>query len=401
MAAFNAGAYRASSGTRGAPGLRFTVYAVLAVVLMFLDRRGDWLVRARYYMDAAVYPVQLAVNSPTLAWRWLEQSFTTREQLEARNAQLTARDRELSLQVQRLQALEHENAELRGLKDALPSLAERWLVAEVVNIGVSDLRQRVLLNRGARNEVFRGQAVMDESGLLGQTVRVNPWSAEVILITDPEHAVPVQIQRTGVHTLAVGTGDARALALPYLPANADVKDGDLLVTSGLGGVFPQGYPVARVTEVRHDAVEAAERIRATPTAHLDALREVMLVWFNDGNPAAPDHGDGATGNPALQPQNTPPLEPLPPLDIPRLKQTQTPADTSAPASAPQARPASAPAQSSTSQASAPQAQSASRQAPSSAPQPKPADKPADTPGAGPKASSATSVKPPTGKGSAP
>ena len=318
MAAFNPGAYR-SSQARGAPGLRFFVYALLCVVLMFLDRRGGWLVHVRYYMDAAVYPVQLAVSSPSRAWHWLQESLTTREQLEARNAQLTARDRELSLQVLQLQALERENADLRGLKAALPPLAERWLAAEVVNVEINGLRQRVLLNRGTRNGVFRGQAVMDSSGLLGQTVRVSPWSAEVILITDPEHAVPVEIQRTGMHTIAVGTGDSASLALPYLPANADVKAGDLLITSGLGGVFPQGYPVARITEVRHDSVQPLAQIRATPLAKFDALREVMLVWFNSNHPDAPDRGEDAAGNPDLRSQNAPGLEPLPPVDIPRLK----------------------------------------------------------------------------------
>jgi len=193
----------------------------------------------------------------------------------------------------------------------LPPVADRWLPAEVVNIQLSSLRQRLLLNRGAANGVFKGQAVLDDKGLIGQTTHVVPWSAEVILITDPEHAVPVRIERTGLRTIAVGAADTTSLALPYLPANADIKSGDLLVTSGLGGVFPDGYPVARVTEVHRDAVQPLAQVRAAPLAHIDSDSEVMLVWFRADHPAAPAPVADAShelrvGNAALQPQPAPP-----------------------------------------------------------------------------------------------
>jgi rod shape-determining protein MreC len=154
--------------------------------------------------------------------------------------------------------------------------------------------------------------VLDDKGLIGQTTHVGPWSAEVILITDPEHAVPVRIERTGLRTIAVGAGDSGALALPYVPGNADIVAGDLLVSSGLGGVFPGGYPVARVTEVHRDAVQPLAQVRAMPLAHVDTDSEVMLVWFRADHPAAPVTPQPAThpetlgqlksGNPAMQPQ---------------------------------------------------------------------------------------------------
>jgi len=280
---------------------------------MFLDQRRGWLEQARYYLTAAAYPLQLAVSSPSAAWRWFEDSVETRDALRAENAALRQRERVLEMRSLRFEALSRENGELRGLRDALPPVADHWMVAEIVNVELNSLQQRVLINRGARNGVFRGQAVMDSEGLLGQTMHVGPWSAEVILVTDPEHAVPVQIERTGVRTIAVGTGDTQSLALPYLPANADVKPGDLLVTSGLGGVFPQGYPVARVIEVRHDAVQPLAQIRARPLARLDSLREVMLVWFRADHPAAPSNSRGggtvasdlARGNAIFQPQAVP------------------------------------------------------------------------------------------------
>ena len=327
MAAYGTGNYRASQGRGAAPGFGFTLYAILAILLMVFDRRGGWLTQARYYLSAAAYPLQLAVSSPGQAWHWTQESLTARETLQAQNAALRQRDTELSLKLMRFDALERENADLRGLRAALPPVADHWMAAEVIatDMDPTSLRQRLVINRGLHNGVFKGQTVMDNYGVLGQTTHVGPWSSEVMLVTDPEHAIPVEIERTGAHTLALGTGDADSLSLRFLPGNADVKAGDLLLTSGLGGVFPQGYPVARVAAVRHDAVEPLSQFRATPLAHLASLREVMLVWFQDTHPAAPSRmkdgqstAEATTGNPAMQHQPVPPLDPLPVPDEPKL-----------------------------------------------------------------------------------
>jgi rod shape-determining protein MreC len=305
----------ASSARGGSPGFRFTIYATLSIVIMFLDQKGEYLEQIRYGLSIAAYPIELAVSSPSAAMRWMQESVTTRDALRVENTRLTSRNRELELRSMRYEALAHENDELRGLQDALPPVAERWIVAEIVDIQLNNLRQRVLVNRGTRNGLFKGQAVMDDKGLLGQTTHVGPFSAEVILITDPEHAVPVQIERTGLRTIAVGTGDTASLALPYLPANADVKTGDVLMTSGLGGVFPAGYPVGRVAEVHRDAVQPLAQVRAVPFASMNIDREVMLVWFREGHPAAPvtsGGGDSKTGNPNMQPQVAPHPKPAAP-----------------------------------------------------------------------------------------
>jgi rod shape-determining protein MreC len=302
---------------------------MFAVVIMYLDQRVHYLEHVRYVLQAAAYPIQLAVNSPPSAWRWIRESFQTRDTLRTENQRLRARQRDLELMAMRYEALAHENGELRGLRAALPPVADRWLPAEIINIQLSAIRQRLLINRGASNGVFKGQAVLDDRGLIGQTSHVGPWSADVILITDPEHAVPVRVERTGLRTIAVGSGDGSSLALPYLPANADIRSGDLLMTSGLGGVFPEGYPVARVSEVHRDAVQPLAQVRASVLSHIDSDTEVMLVWFRAGHPAAP--AATATGNAAMQPLAAPARAAAAPAPSPPPARTQAPpARTQAP-----------------------------------------------------------------------
>jgi rod shape-determining protein MreC len=299
VAVFGSATSRSFSGRGPTFGFRFFCYAVLSVVLMFYDRRGQeqgrgWLDTARYGLQAAIYPLQLAVNSPSAAWRWLEESFTTRETLRAEVDRLREDLRNQQLVTMRQAALERENATLRNLNELLPNVIEKRLVGEVINVEVSTLRQRLLVNRGGANGVYKAQPVVTGDGVLGQVFRIGPFSSEIILITDAEHALPVQVVRSGVRTIALGTGRSTSLELPYVPQNYDVKVGDLLVTSGLGRVFPFGLPVARVTKVERDPALPLAQIHAVPLAGVESDREVLFIWERANHPAATANPEALT-----------------------------------------------------------------------------------------------------------
>ena len=287
MAVFGSGASRSFGGRGPSFGFRFFCYAVLSVVLMFYDQRGGWLDTARYGLQAAIYPLQLAVNSPSAAWRWLRESFATRESLQLQVDTLREQLRLQQVITLRQSALQAENSRLRNLNGILPEVIEKRLVGEVISVEVSSLRQRLLINRGGRSGVYKSQPVITGEGVLGQVFRTGPFSSEIILITDAEHALPVTVLRSGVRTIAIGTGRSTSLELPYVPQNYDVKVGDLLVTSGLGQVFPYGLPVGRVTKVTRDPAEPLAQIQAVPLAQIEGDREVLFIWSRPGHPAAP------------------------------------------------------------------------------------------------------------------
>jgi rod shape-determining protein MreC len=285
--AFAGGGLNRASTRDSAPGPRFFFFAALSVVLMYFDQQEGWSGRIRYTLTALAYPIQVVIGSPGRLWSTTAELFETRASLRAENAALLERDRQLSLKTMRYEALEQENARLRNLSATLPPLVTRSQIAEVVNADLGVVRQRLVIDKGDRNGLFRSQAIVDAAGLMGQVVRVGPWSAEVMLVTDIAAAVPVAIVRNGLRTTAVGTGDAEELELPYVPVTADVKVGDVLVTSGLGGVFPEGIPVGVITESRRDPDEILLRVRARPRVAMDRTRQVMALWFNPKHPAAP------------------------------------------------------------------------------------------------------------------
>ncbi len=266
---------------RGPPlGATFLTLAVASIALMVADTRYDQLSLVRGWLSSAAYPVQAAVDLPFRAWDWVTGSFADRSRLRRENLELTARLRLANLQLQRFAALEDENRRLRDMRENSAGVAQRVLVAAILNVDLDPFRHRVLLDKGAADGVFEGQAVLDAEGIFGQVTQVHSRTAEVILISDAEHAVPVQSNRSGLRTIAVGTGNSSRLSLPFVTVESDLKVGDRLISTGIGGVFPRGYPVAEVTRVERSPAATFAVVDARPTARLERNREVLLVWFD-------------------------------------------------------------------------------------------------------------------------
>ena len=283
-------------------GFRLIVLAAMAAGLMVADHRQHHLAVIRDAVAALAYPVEWTVQAPVAAWAAMRESFASKTRLEAENVKLAADNLVLRLKLLRFESLEQENRRLRAVRESSPRAVQRSLVAEIVRVDLDPFRQRVLVNKGSRADVFRGQAAIDANGIYGQVTRVGPFSAEIILISDPEHAIPVQVNRTGARSIALGTGRSGLLSLPYLPQNADVIVGDLLVSSGLGGVYPPGYPVGRVTAVTRDPGQPLLAVEAEPLAGLDRDPEVLLVWFdNEVLEPEPEPGTAAPAQAAAMP----------------------------------------------------------------------------------------------------
>ena len=246
---------------------------------MVIDHRQHELTVVRSALSAAAWPLQMLVHAPVAGWGWLSASMATQASLREENTHLQETARETELRLLRFDAIEQENLRLRALLNAAPRDAEKIQSASILRVDLDALRQRVLIDRGSRDGVKRGQPILDAGGIVGQTTNVGPMASEVILLSDPTHAVPVQIERNGLRTIAIGTGDPRRLALPYLPRSADVQIDDLLISSGLGGVFPAGLPVGRITEVKRDPSQPLATVNARPAAALDRGREVLLLSF--------------------------------------------------------------------------------------------------------------------------
>jgi rod shape-determining protein MreC len=272
------------------PGLRLIILLLVSVTLMTLDHRYSHLDSLRHALSVLVHPVRLLVDLPIRVSRALSASLTERVQLLEDNAEL--RDQHLldAQNLQRMAALEAENARLRALFESSAPVADRALVASILSVDLDPFRHRIVLSRGTREGVFLGQPLIDDSGVLGQVDHLGYIAAEALLITDPDHAIPVVVNRNGLRTIAVGTGEIDRLDLPFLTNSADLREGDLLVTSGLGGVFPAGYPVAVITRVSRDPGRRFATISARPTAALDRVREVLLLFPEEAS-ALPAGGD--------------------------------------------------------------------------------------------------------------
>jgi rod shape-determining protein MreC len=247
---------------------------------MVMDHKYKSLESVRDALSVLVYPIQLSVELPRSISDWFSESLATRRELQEEVDSLRTQQIIQKTQMQKLAALEVENIRLRELLDSSFEIGERVLIAELMSVNLDPYKHQIVINRGELHNVYPGQPLVDANGVMGQIVHAGPYTSTAILITDTSHAIPIQVNRNGLRSIALGSGSINRLDLPYIPNSADIKPGDLLTTSGLGGHFPPGYPVATVETVEHDPGNAFARVIATPLAHLNRSREVLLVWLN-------------------------------------------------------------------------------------------------------------------------
>jgi rod shape-determining protein MreC len=253
------------------------LYSLLAVVLMAMDQRGHYVPKVRSIAAYAVEPVYHVIEWPVRALRNLYFQFQSRRFLRHENDRLKTQILSQQGALQVLDTLVEENRRLRALLEGAERQAFEYRFAELIQVDLDPFSHKVIIDRGVADGVVPGQAVIDGAGVMGQVEDVQSHFSMVRLISDPNHALPVQINRTGLRTVAFGSGEAQSLNLPNVPLEADVREGDLVVTSGLGDRFPSGYPVARVSRIDREEGQTFAFVHAEPLAALGRGREVLLL----------------------------------------------------------------------------------------------------------------------------
>lgn len=334
----------------------------MSVALMVVDARFDLLKPVRSQMGLVLMESYWITDLPQRAWQGVAGQFGSRNELIAENEKLKTEALLLQGRLQKLAALTEQNVRLRELLNSSALVDEKVEVAELIGVDPNPFTHRILINKGERDGVFLGQPVLDARGLMGQVVELMPYTSRVLLLTDTTHSIPVQVNRNGLRAIASGTGNPERLELRHVADTADIKEGDLLVSSGMGQRFPAGYPVATVNEVIHDSGQPFAIVRAIPTAALNRSRYMLLVFSDRRTPEqratdaaiaqeeadrkgerAPAQGAGTTGQGA--PANGTPANGTPANGAPGVTPapaTQSSTPTTAPA-AQSASPAAAPA----------------------------------------------------------
>lgn len=264
------------------PGLRLLLVIALSAVLIVADARFDKLTSVRSVIGTGLAPVHWFGNAPYELQNWIEGLFTTRDDLLAENEDLNARLLILERRALKYAALASENNELRRLMNSSEVLDDRVIVGEIVGVSPDPFSHEVIINKGSRDGVTVGQAILDAHGLMGQVQQTSSFTSRVLLVSDSSHAVPVEVVRNGLRAILLGNGNINALELVHVPDTADIREGDLLVSSGLGGRFPKGYPVAEVENITKESGEPFVNIEATPKARLNQSRLVLVVFSPDG-----------------------------------------------------------------------------------------------------------------------
>ncbi|WP_271412178.1 rod shape-determining protein MreC [Pseudomonas sp. Q1-7] len=260
------------------------MFAVLSAALMVVDARFDTLKPMRSQMGLVLTPFYWLADLPVRVWGGVSDQFTSRSTLIAENEKLKAEALLMQRRLQKLATLTEQNVRLRELLNSAALVDEKVLVGELIGVDPNPFTHRILIDKGEKDGVFLGQPVLDARGLMGQVVEVMPYTARVLLLTDTTHSIPVQVNRNGLRAIASGTGNPERLELRHVADTADIKEGDLLVSSGMGQRFPAGYPVATVKEVIHDSGQPFAIVRAVPTAALNRSRYMLLVFSDPRSP---------------------------------------------------------------------------------------------------------------------
>jgi rod shape-determining protein MreC len=267
--------------------LRLLAYLVLSLTLVVLDHRGLWLERAREQASVAIQPLWWLAGLPSRLGDSMRDDAGTRTRLSEENHRLRNALLLMDAEQTRLRVQADENARLRGLLGAAERGGLDVQLAPILDVDLDPTRQRLMLDAGSRNGVRRGQSVIDAGGLAGQVIEVTPTTAVVLLLTDPDHAIPVAVARTGVRLVAYGTGSSGLLELRNVPLSSDVRAGDVLITSGLGGRFPPGFPVGTITALQPDDNRAFLVGAVRTAAQLDRGRDVLLLRDTTVNISTP------------------------------------------------------------------------------------------------------------------
>lgn len=273
-------------------GLRLLVFALLSLLLIFADYRFREIDTLRSTLSTLVTPIQFVVDVPSRVWFWFDRMSADYGQLLNENRSLRAQALILQRKLQKMTAITAENIHLRELLNGAERVDEAVMVAEIIGVDPDPFTHEVIINQGVNSGVFLGQPLLDASGVMGQVIAVSRFTSRVLLITDARHSIPVQVNRNGVRAVAGGVGVLDTLELQHVPNSADIREGDTLISSGLGDLFPFGYPVAMVRSVRHDPGETFAQIQATPLANLAGSRQVILISLR----TALDKGDLSSGD---------------------------------------------------------------------------------------------------------
>ena len=271
-----------------APLVRLTFFVALAFLLMVLDARFRYAESLRAALALAAYPIQRVALAPVQMLTGAAEFFTSQAQLRLENEALRQKQLQAAKDLLTLDALAGENGQLRRLLDARERLPRKSMFAEILYSSRDPFSHRVVIDKGGKDGIQAGLPVVDDVGVIGQVTRVYPLLAEVTLTTDKDHAIPVQVVRNGLRAVAYGAGDGATLDLRFMAANADILNGDVLVTSGIDGTYPPGIPVARVARIERDAAYTFAKISCVPAAGTDRYKQVLVLSQEARLPPPPE-----------------------------------------------------------------------------------------------------------------